>query len=206
MDLPRTTSRSDPAYRKYAQWQIERLRELWFLWDRTIREVKPGSRYIPNGFPDNVVTGKLSDIFFTDHQGRSGVIPPWSNGKRAKELRATMGMKPLGGIFSVGLEEAYRWKDSVQSEAETRIWVADGIANNMRPWFAKFSGVIYDRRWLDVVEKIYRLAPSLRAVPEKHRVAGPRRRWSTRSRPSDTTAARSGRSEAADTSSACTTP
>ena len=128
MDLPRTSGRSDPAYRKYTEWQIERLRELWFLWDRTIRDVKPGSRYIPNGFPDNVVTGKLSDIFFTDHQGRSGVIPPWSNGKRAKELRATMGMKPLGGIFSVGLEEHYRWKDSVQSEAEIRIWVADGIA------------------------------------------------------------------------------
>ncbi len=155
MDLPRTSSRSDPAYRKYGQWQMERLRDLWFLWDRTIRAVKPGSRYIPNGFPDNIVTGKLSDIFFTDHQGRSGVIPPWSNGKRAKELRATMGMKPLGGIFSVGLEEAYRWKDSVQSEAETRVWVAEGTANNMRPWFAKFSGVLYDRRWLDGVEKIY---------------------------------------------------
>ncbi len=155
MDLPRTSERNDPAYRKYTQWRIERLRELWFLWDRTIREVKPTSRYIPNGFPDNIVTGKLSDIFFTDHQGRSGVIPPWSNGKRTKELRATMGIKPIGGIFSIGLEERYRWKDSVQSEAEIRIWVAEGIANNLRPWFVKFSGTLYDRRWLKVVEKIY---------------------------------------------------
>ena len=155
MDLPRTSDRRDPAYRKYVQWHIDRLRELWFLWDRTIREVRPTSRYIPNGFPDNIVTGALSDIFFTDHQGRSGVIPPWSNGKRAKELRATMGMKPLGGIFSIGLEEQYRWKDSVQSGAEIRIWVAESAANNMRPWFVKFSGTIYDRRWLAVVERIY---------------------------------------------------
>jgi hypothetical protein len=155
MDLPRTSNRSSAAYQKYLDWQTARLKELWFLWDRTIREVKSTSRFIPNGFPDNVVTGALSDIFFTDHQGRSGVIPPWSNGKRAKELRATMGMKPLGGIFSVGLEERYRWKDSVQSEAETRIWVAEGTANNMRPWFAKFSGTLYDRRWLKVVEDIY---------------------------------------------------
>jgi hypothetical protein len=155
MDLPRTSDRRDVAYQKYADWRIERLRELWFLWDRTIRDVKSGARYIPNGFPDNLVTGKLADIFFTDHQGRSGVIPPWSNGKRAKELRATMGTKPLGGIFSIGLEEPYRWKDSVQSEAEIRIWVAEGIANNMRPWFVKFGGVIYDRRWLDVVARIY---------------------------------------------------
>ncbi len=154
-DLPRTSERHNPVYRKYSQWRVERLKELWFLWDKTIREVKSTSRYIPNGFPDNVVTGALSDIFFTDHQARRGVIPPWSNGKRAKELRATMGMKPLGGIFSIGLEERYRWKDSVQSEPEIRIWVAEGTANNMRPWFVKFSGTLYDKRWLKVVEKIY---------------------------------------------------
>jgi len=174
MDVPRTTERDNPAYRKYSQWRIERLRDLWFLWDKTIREVKSTSRYIPNGFPDNVVTGALSDIFFTDHQARRGVIPPWSNGKRAKELRATMGMKPLGGIFSIGLEERYRWKDSVQSESEIRIWVAEGTANNMRPWFVKFSGTIYDRRWLKVIEKIYqwhyRAEPYLRNTAPLARV------------------------------------
>jgi hypothetical protein len=174
MDVPRTTQRDNPAYRKYSEWQIERLRELWFLWDRTIREIKSTSRYIPNGFPDNVVTGALSDIFFTDHQARRGVIPPWSNGRRAKELRATMGMKPLGGIFSIGLEERYRWKDSVQSEPEIRIWVAEGTANNMRPWFVKFSGTIYDRRWLKVVEQIYqwhyRAEPYLRNTEPLARV------------------------------------
>ncbi len=175
MDIPRNTERGNPAYRKYSEWRIERLRELWFLWDKTIRQVKSTSRYIPNGFPDNVVTGALSDIFFTDHQARSGMIPPWSNGKRAKELRATMGMKPLGGIFSIGLEERYRWKDSVQSEPEIRIWVAEGIANNMRPWFVKFSGTIYDRRWLDVVERIYKwhykVEPYLRNIEPLARVA-----------------------------------
>jgi hypothetical protein len=153
--VPIMISRDDPAYQKYRQWETERLRELWSLWDRTIRAIRPAARFIPNGFPDNVVTGRLSDIFFTDHQGRSGLTAPWSNGKRAKELRATMGMKPLGGIFSIGLEEWPRWKDSVQSEAEIRIWVADGIANNMRPWFVKFAGTVYDKRWLGVVEKIY---------------------------------------------------
>ena len=175
IDLPRTSDRHDPAYQKYVEWRTGRLKELWFLWDRTMRGVKSTSRFIPNGFPDNVVTGALSDIFFTDHQARSGVIPPWSNGKRAKELRATMGMKPLGGIFSIGLEERYRWKDSVQSEAEVRIWVAEGTANNMRPWFVKFSGTIYDRRWVKVVDDIYqwhyRAEPYLRNVAPLAQVA-----------------------------------
>lgn len=154
-ELPAKSDRFDPVYQKYTEWSTARLRELWLLWDDVIRKKKATSRFIPNGFPDKVITGQLSDIVFTDHQARSGVTMPWDNGKVAKELRASIGMKPLGGIFSVGLEEQYRWKDSVQTEAEIRIWVAEGIANGMRPWFTKFSGVLYDRRWLDVVEKIY---------------------------------------------------
>ncbi len=43
----------------------------------------------------------------------------------------------------------------MQSEAELRIWVLEGTANNMRPWFAKFSGVLYDPRWLPIVQRLY---------------------------------------------------
>jgi hypothetical protein len=157
LDLPRSADRFDPVWQKYNEWNTARLRELWILWDNLIRKNKPSSRFIPNGFPDKVMTGQLSDIVFTDHQARSGVIPPWSNGKVAKELRASIGMKPLGGIFSVGFEEQYRWKDSVQSEAEIMVWVAEGTANGMRPWFTKFSGVLYDRRWLSTVDRIYQV-------------------------------------------------
>jgi hypothetical protein len=157
LDLPKTNDRFDKTYQKYLEWSTNRLKDLWLLWDGVIRKEKPSSRFIPNGFPDKVITGKLSDIVFTDHQARSGTTMPWSNGKVAKELRASIGMKPLGGIFSVGLEEQYRWKDSVQTEAEIRVWVAEGTANGMRPWFTKFSGVLYDRRWLDIVDKIYQV-------------------------------------------------
>ncbi len=157
LDLPRTSDRTDPVYQKYSKWRIERLRELWLLWDGVIRDKNPSSRFIPNGFPDKVITGQLSDIVFTDFQGRRGYMMPWYNGMRAKELRASIGMKPLGGIFSVGLTEPYRWKDSVQREEEIRIWVAEGTANGMRPWFTKFSGVLYDRRWLNTVDKIYQV-------------------------------------------------
>jgi hypothetical protein len=81
---------------------------------------------------------------------------PWANGKNAKEFRATMANKPIVGIFSVGLEEPYRWKDSVQSPAEFQLWAADGVANDLRPWFTKFAGTIRDERWLKPVENLYR--------------------------------------------------
>jgi hypothetical protein len=157
LELPHKSDRNDQAYQVYQKWRTNRLRELWLLWDGVIRDKNPSSRFIPNGFPDKVVTGELSDIVFTDHQGRFGYKMPWDNGMGAKKLRASIGMKPLGGIFSVGVTGRYRWKDSVQKEEEIRIWVAEGTANGMRPWFTKFSGVLYDKRWLETVEKIYKI-------------------------------------------------
>jgi IS1 family transposase len=104
---------------------------------------------------DMKTIGELSATLFSDRQARGGLMTPWANGKNGKEYRATLRRKAIGGIFSVGVEEPYRWKDSVQSEAEIRIWVAEGTANGLRPWFTKFSGTLYDRRWLKVVEDIY---------------------------------------------------
>jgi hypothetical protein len=154
-DLPRTTDRRDPARRAFVEWRKARLTELWKKWDATIRAVNPEARFIPNGPPDMKTAGELAEIQFADYQARRGLTPPWANGRRAKEYRAVMGRRPVGGIFSVGLEEPYRWKDSVQSEPEIRLWVAEGTANGMRPWVTKFSGVLYDKRWLPMVERIY---------------------------------------------------
>ena len=155
LELPRTTDASDPARRRFIEWRIARLTDLWKTWDATIRAVNPDARVIPNGPPDLKAAIELAEIQFTDNQARRGLMPPWANGRKAKEYRSVMGRKPVGGIFSVGLEEPYRWKDSVQSEPEVRLWVAEGTANGMRPWFTKFSGTLYDQRWLPVVERIY---------------------------------------------------
>ena len=155
LEIPFTTNRLDPVYQKWNEWQTDRLQELWFHWDAEIRKIKPASRFIPNGFPDKLLTGKHADFFFADQQARRGLIPPWSNAKGAKELRASLGMKPLIGIFSVGVEEEFRWKDSVQSNAEIRIWVAEGVANGMKPCFVKFGGNIFDKRWMDTVADMY---------------------------------------------------
>jgi len=155
LELPRTSDPRDPGRRQYLEWRTTRLIDLWKRWDATVQAANPEARYIPNGPPSMKSAGELAAIQFTDNQARRGLTPPWNNGRRAKELRSVMGRRPIGGIFSVGVEEPYRWKDSVQSEPEIRLWVAEGTANGMRPWVTKFSGVLYDRRWLPAVERIY---------------------------------------------------
>ncbi|HTO02511.1 MAG TPA: beta-galactosidase trimerization domain-containing protein, partial [Opitutus sp.] len=160
-DIPRTTNPQDPARRAYLLWNQERLFDLWRLWDAEVRKINPDSCVIPNAGGgansslDMKRIGELAPTLMADHQARRGVTVPWANGQKGKEFRATMGRKPIIGIFSVGLEEPYRWKDSVQSVEEIRLWAIDGIANGLRPWFTKFAGSVNDPRWLKPVEEIY---------------------------------------------------
>jgi hypothetical protein len=160
-ELPRTNNPQDPARRAYILWRQDRLFALWQLWDAEVRKINPDSCVIPNtgggagSSLDMVRIGELAPTLMADYQARRGLMPPWANGKRGKEFRATMGRKPIVGIFSVGLEEPYRWKDSVQHPAEIRLWAIDGIANGLRPWFTKFAASVNDSRWLKPVEDMY---------------------------------------------------
>jgi hypothetical protein len=152
-DLP-GASLDDPARRDYLLWRQRRLLELWDAWDAAIQRARPGARFIPNGPPGLKNAGK-APFQAVDNQARRGLMPPWAFGRSAKQYRAAMGEKPLAGLFSVGVEEAYRWKDSVQGDPEVRIWALDGIANGFRPWFVKFGAVPYDKRWLAGIEKLF---------------------------------------------------
>jgi hypothetical protein len=161
LDLPRTADPQDPGARAYLVWRQDRLFDLWRLWDSEVRKINPDSCVIPNtgggetSRLDMRRIGLLAPMLVADRQARRGLIPPWASGKNGKEFRAAMGDKPVVGLFSVGAEEEYRWKDSVQNPDEVRLWVADSIANGMRPWFTKFGGSINDPRWLKPVEEIF---------------------------------------------------
>ncbi len=160
MDLPRTDDPQDPARKQYIVWHEQRLFELWRLWNARIRAINPDASFIANtggamSSQDMKTVAELAPMMCADRQSRHGVMAPWANGKNAKEYRATMGPKPVAGLFSVGIDDEHRWKDSVENGDEIRMWAADGIAQGMRPWFVKFNAKPLDRRWMPVVEEIF---------------------------------------------------
>jgi hypothetical protein len=160
-DLPHGTDPRDPVRRQYILWREQRLFDLWRLWDTEIKKVNPNAAFLANSGGgalsdlDMKTIGDLAPTLFADRQARHGLMPAWANGKNGKEYAAAMGDKPIAGIVSVGLEEAYRWKDSVQTGDEIRTWLADGAAHNLRPWIVKFNAKPIDKRWLPVVEQFY---------------------------------------------------
>ena len=161
LDLPRTRDPQDPARRQYMAWHQERLFELCHVWNSVIQEINPGACYLPNAGGgalselDMSRFGQLAPAAIADRQGRRGLMAPWMAGKSAKEYRATMGMKPVVGLTSVGIDDKNRWKDSVQNGDEIRLWMADGIAHNFRPAFTKFNARPFDLRWFPVVEQVF---------------------------------------------------
>jgi hypothetical protein len=76
-----------------------------------------------------------------DRQARHGLAAPCLIGKTAKEHRATMGDKPVIGLFGVGLEEPYRWKDSASPAAP------------------RFASGCYCQRHAPVAQQILRYSP-----------------------------------------------
>jgi hypothetical protein len=160
-ELPKALILPDPSYKAYIKFQQKRLFEICTHWDEEIKKINPSARFIPNSGGgalsglDMRWLGDYSDLLFADKQARPQDMPIWTNGKNGKEFRSVMGKKPIGGIFSMGVEAPYRWKDSVQDSEEIRLWVADGVAQGLTVWFTKFHGKIYDRRWMHTVKELY---------------------------------------------------
>ena len=167
-EIPADPDPSKLEGRRYAAWVEDRLFALMDLWNAAARKHRPQTFFIPGGDRRGLVDlngpalSKRLPLAFCDRQARSsddsgwGTGPEvWGAGRYTRELRAFMKDKPVGHIISVGVEEAYRWKDSVQSPAEIRIWAAGAIAQGARPWITKFNAKPLDRRWMDVVRQIY---------------------------------------------------
>ncbi len=159
-ELPSEAKPDDPRWARYALFKEDRMFQLWDHWNASIQKINANAFVLPGmgGERDQLNLSKLrarAKTLYLDYQGRDGLTAPWMAGKKGKELRAVLGHNPAGITFSVGPADKYRWKDSVQSPAELKVWVHTGAAHGLRPKMAKFAGTLYDKRWEQPVEEIY---------------------------------------------------
>ncbi|PRX04710.1 alpha-amylase family protein [Martelella mediterranea] len=173
LDLPRAQDAADPAWRKWLEWRKGVLTELIALWDKAVKNERPHASFIPNMEGSSLMEFDLSVIrrfcpfFVIDHQGRRGVEPAWSAGRDGKRLRANFPDRPVALISSVGPEDEFRWKDSVNTPEEIQLWINSGSTQGLRAWFTKFNGVVSDRRWIAPVEDAFGLHARMEPVLRK---------------------------------------
>lgn len=173
-DLPRKRDPFSPDWQAWLDWSRQVLTDLVGHWNAVVASERPHGRFIPNIGNSSMLDFALDEvkrycpILFVDHQGRTGAIPVWSAGRDGKRMRGVMGDKPIGLVTSTSVEEKWRWKDSVQAPEEIRMWMTDGMAHGLRPWFTKFNGKVHDGRWLPPIAETFnlhaRLEPELKLL------------------------------------------
>ena len=93
LPLPRAEHPSDPSYRKYVEWRTARLLALWDLWDGVIRAIRPGARFIPNGFPDRACSPRRrtssSSTTRADRATRCPGTTAWPRSRRSRRWAAS---------------------------------------------------------------------------------------------------------------------
>ncbi|OJU13505.1 MAG: hypothetical protein BGN86_05130 [Caulobacterales bacterium 68-7] len=154
---PANSDPLSPERKAYLVWDEEVRFAQIKLWDERIQKISPRAFFSPGTIArlDPARLRTTIRAIYADRQGRVGAQPAWSNGKSAKETRAVMRDKPMAGIFTIGIEDGHRWKDSVQGQAEILSYVHDGLAQGFRPWVTKFKAETFDTRWMPTVEKVY---------------------------------------------------
>ncbi len=153
---PADTDASNPLYRKYYQAYLDRVLELWRLWDNIARERSPESVYVGNlgGGIDTVKDVKeisgAAAWFNADHQGRSGETPIWNCAQQGRVAQSVMQGRTITNVAGAYSNSQPVWRHVSKAPAELTLWLAQTTASGMVPWFHWLGGSPEDNRWREV--------------------------------------------------------
>lgn len=166
-DVPREKNWNDPAYREWIRWNYDRRLELWDLNNR-VTKAAGGPDCIWAGMNSGSISGQCqsfrdykeicrrADIIMLDHQSRSDASGFQHNGEAGKLIHGLLGWDKLIPE-SMAMYQAGRptFRLASKPEAEARLWMLDGIAGGLQPWWHHVSAYHEDRRMYQTAEPVY---------------------------------------------------
>ena len=158
---PEQTDAASPLYRRYYAVFMDRLLEVWRLWDAVARERRPDAVYVGNlGGGIRVVKdlariGQVAGWFNADHQGRSGDTPLWDCAQQGRVARAVMQGRTITNVTGAYSNSRPVWRHVAKPAAETTLWMAQTVASGMVPWFHWLGGSPEDDRWRDTGREFF---------------------------------------------------
>ncbi len=155
LSLPEAVSWDDPIYREWVRWGYKCRLENWDLFNETTRKAggddclwvgmvhaDPAS----GSFADLKAILSRSKIVFCDHQGReeSGFEQNAVNGTLLRLASDEQVLVPESMANYVRGGRTFRL--ATNPKEETRLWIIEGIAGGISPWFHHIGGSQNDRR------------------------------------------------------------
>jgi hypothetical protein len=158
---PESADASSLLYRRYYAACMDRVLEIWKLWQSVAQEKKPDSVYVGNlggGIETVKSVKKLGEVaawFNADHQGRSGTTPIWNCAQQGRVAQSVMNGRPITNVTGAYAVGRPGWRHTSQSYVEMGMWLAQTVASGMVPWFHWLGGSPEDNRWRNPGRDIY---------------------------------------------------
>ena len=160
-ELPYMEKPYDELWGLYNEWAGKKQLQIWDAMNDVAQSVSPHSYFLPNTYQSKIISAadikERTLIMNIDYQSRGLSAPIWDIGMVGKKVRGLVGEEtPVLLGASPGFENFYRWKDSVRDAADYRLWYLDAIANGLDIAWGKFSAVLYDLRWLEPTQRLFK--------------------------------------------------
>ena len=165
-ELPLKKDWNDTAYREWITWNYERRIEIWDLNNRATKEAGgPDCLWIgmnsgslsgqSSSFRDYKKICERAEIIMLDHQARSDNSGFQNNGEAGKLIHGLLGWDKLIPE-SMAQYQAGKPTFRVASKpaAEARMWMIDGFAGGIQPWWHFVGAYHEDRRMYHTVEPV----------------------------------------------------
>jgi hypothetical protein len=172
-DLPRKKDWDGAIYRQWIAWSYQRRLQIWDLFTSTTKAAG-GPNCIWSGmlngnfvqaaasFRDMKELCRRADIIMLDQQGRAnnGFGPPGTgqNGGFQENGETGKRIHQLGGWDKLSPESmaTYGPRKAARPQPEVRMWMVEGAAGGIQPWWHHVGGYQEDRRQFHVVEPFFR--------------------------------------------------
>ncbi|MCX6238949.1 MAG: beta-galactosidase, partial [Bacteroidia bacterium] len=157
-EIPRSKNWDDQVYRQWIRWNYDRRLEIWDMNNRTTKSVG-GPDCIWSGmnggslsgqsksFRDNKEICRRADIIMLDSQARSDTDGFQQNSDTGKLFHGLLGWEKLIPE-SMAMYQAGKPTFRLASKpvAEARMWMIEGIAGGIQPWWHYVGASHEDRR------------------------------------------------------------
>lgn len=166
--IPKEKNWNDAVYRQWIQWNYARRLELWDLNNR-VTKAAGGPDCLWVGMNSGSVSGQSAsfrdmkeicaraEIMLLDHQARSDASGFQQNGETGKLVHGLLGWDKIMPE-SMAMYQAGRptFRLSSKPEPEARMWMLEGFAGGIQPWWHHVGAYHEDRRMYRTAEPILR--------------------------------------------------
>ncbi|MCL5670954.1 MAG: hypothetical protein M1423_06630 [Acidobacteria bacterium] len=158
---PETTDAESPVYRKYYEVYMDRIAQIWKLWNGIAQEMNTDSVYVGNlgggirTVKDLKRLGEVAAWFNADHQGRSTEAPIWGAAQQGRVAQSVMDGRTITNVIGAYSTSSPLWRHSSKPYAESTLWMAQITASGMVPWYHWLGGSPEDNRWRETGRTFY---------------------------------------------------